>query len=176
MTKVLNFLLLAVLISGCSTGNHTDFEANTAKAKEYFLLHQNENAEAMWEYIHPDLNWHMPVYGSEMAGVEEIKNALAGYHAAFEDMQFEADYWLPGVDTETGMVDGSTRTYGTWTAKHTETGKEVSVTSYHSFAFKDGKIIGGGDWFDVGGMMNAINNDVKIPEEDPSEEEDQSEE
>tara|TARA_B110000503_G_scaffold26655_1_gene42035 strand:- start:1532 stop:1762 length:231 start_codon:yes stop_codon:yes gene_type:complete len=44
MTKVLNFLLLAVLISGCSTGNHADFEANTVQAKEYFLLHQNENA------------------------------------------------------------------------------------------------------------------------------------
>ena len=48
------------------------------------------------------------------------------------------------------------QSYGTWTAIHTATGQKVSITSYHAFSFKDGKIVGGGDWFDLGGMMNAI--------------------
>ena len=30
------------------------------------------------------------------------------------------------------------------------------LTTYHSFEFKDGKIFRGGDWFDLGGMMNSL--------------------
>ena len=71
-------------------------------------------------------------------------------------IKFDANYWLPGVNTETGKPDGSTRVYGTWTSFYALTGKETSLTSYHSFEFKDGKIIMGGDWFDLGGMMNSL--------------------
>ena len=155
MKKLLSLLLL-VVITSCTTGNHKDFMANTELAKTYFNLHQQENAEAMWDFIHPDIEWHMPEYGAPMAGLEVVKQAVTGYHAEFEGMNFAADYWLPGVDPETGLPDGSTRTYGTWTAVHTATGQKVSITSYHAFSFKDGKIVGGGDWFDLGGMLNAI--------------------
>ena len=61
-----------------------------------------------------------------------------------------------GVDPETGMRDGSVRTYGTWTGVHTESGKEWALKSYHPMAFKDGKIIGGGDYFDFGGFMASF--------------------
>ena len=65
------------------------------------------------------------------------------YQSMFDNIKFEADYWLPGVDPETGMRDGAVRTYGTWTGVHTETGKEFNLSSYHAMSFKDGKIIGG---------------------------------
>ena len=74
----------------------------------------------------------------------------------FDNIKFEADYWLPGVDPETGMRDGAVRTYGTWTGVHTETGKEFNLSSYHAMSFKDGKIIGGGDYFDFGGFMASF--------------------
>ena len=54
------------------------------------------------------------------------------------------------------MRDGAVRTYGTWTGIHTETGKEFSLSSYHAMSFKDGKIIGGGDYFDFGGFMASF--------------------
>jgi ketosteroid isomerase-like protein len=54
------------------------------------------------------------------------------------------------------MRDGAVRTYGTWTGVHTETGKEFSLSSYHAMSFKDGKIIGGGDFFDFGGFMASL--------------------
>ncbi len=54
------------------------------------------------------------------------------------------------------MRDGSVRTYGTWTGVHTESGKEWALKSYHPMAFKDGKIIGGGDYFDFGGFMASF--------------------
>lgn len=154
-----NFLILfsvIILSSSCNNGNHVDFEKNTALAKEYLKLHQDENAEEMFKYLHEDMQWHMPGYGMEMGGIEEVKAAILGYQAQFDNMKFTPNYWLPGVDTETGLADGSTRVYGTWNSINTKTGKESILSSYHSFEFKDGQIVNGGDWFDLGGMMNNV--------------------
>ena len=78
------------------------------------------------------------------------------YQNMFDNIKFKADYWLPGVDPETGIRDGGVRTYGTWTGMHVETGKEFNLNSYHAMSFKDGKIIGGGDFFDFGGFMSSF--------------------
>ena len=39
---------------------------NTEIAKAYFKLHEEENSEAMFKYLHPDMEWHMPVYGMNL--------------------------------------------------------------------------------------------------------------
>jgi ketosteroid isomerase-like protein len=157
MKKIVSLVFTLTIIYSC--GNTTymaEFEKNTNTAKAFFKLHEEENAEAMFEYLHPDIAWHMPVYGMEMGGIEEVKAAILGYQAEFDNMKFNAEYWLPGVNTETGVPDGSTRVYGTWVSTNVKTGKVSTLTSYHSFEFKDGKIISGGDWFDLGGMMNTV--------------------
>ena len=156
MKQKIIILFIGVLAVACSNKNHADFKKNTETAKAYFKLHEQEDAEAMFPYLHEDIQWQMPAYGSKLVSLEEVKGAILGYQAAFDDMKFTAEAWLPGVDTETGALDGSTRVYGTWNCINTKTGKEVNLTSYHSFEFKDGKIISGGDWFDLGGMMNAV--------------------
>ena len=166
MKKLFKLLMMAVLVTACSTGNHADFEKNTATAKKYFELHQSEKSAEMFEMIHDDLSWHMPVYGSEMADAQGLKDALVNYQTAFDNMNFTADYWLPGVDETTGLLDGSTRVYGTWTADHVASGKSVTLTAYHAFAFTDGKISGGGDWFDYGGMMNSLAADTEAATEE----------
>ena len=150
MKKLFVIALVSLIVSSCSNNAYqAEFEKNTKIAKAYFKLHEEENADAMFEYLHPDMEWHMPVYGMGMAGIEQVKAAILGYQAEFDNMKFEADYWLPGVDTETGIPDGSTRVYGTWTSVNSKTGKETTLTSYHSFEFKEGKIFKGGDWFDL---------------------------
>ena len=58
-----------------------------------------------------------------------------------EDVVYTADNWLPGVLAETGMADGSVRSYGTWSGTHTKTGKKWEVKAYHTWDFKDGQII-----------------------------------
>ena len=78
------------------------------------------------------------------------------YHKLFDNIKYKADSWLPGVDPATLLPDGSVRTYGTWTGIHTETKKPFKLTSYHSMHFKDGKIIEGGDYFDVTGFMASF--------------------
>ncbi len=156
MKKIILVLSITLLTYSCQSGKHAEFEKNTEAAKAFFKHHEEENAEAMFEYLHPDIEWHLPVYGMELGGIDEVKAAIVGYQTEFDNLKFTADYWLPGVDTETGVPDGSTRVYGTWNSTHTASGKEAKLTTYHSFEFKDGKIINGGDWFDLGGMMNTL--------------------
>ena len=156
MKKTLIILISFVLISCSSSENHADYEKNLEIAKKFISLHSSENWEAQAELIHDDLSWSQPVYGSENYGKEGHIEAMKMYQSMFDNIKFEADYWLPGVDPETGMRDGAVRTYGTWTGVHTETGKEFSLSSYHAMSFKDGKIIGGGDFFDFGGFMASF--------------------
>ena len=157
MNHFLSIIFCAVLVVSCETNiSKTDFEKNTELAKDYFKQFENKKTSEVLAYLHPDIEWHLPVYGMEMGGFEEVKAAINGYHSEYEDLKFTADYWLPGVNTETGLPDGSTRVYGTWTSTHKRTGKRTNLSSYHSFEFKDGKIIRGGDWFDLGGMMNSL--------------------
>ena len=157
MKHLLSIILCAILMVSCSTNSsQAEFEKNTKLAKDYFKQFEEKNIDAVLAYLHPDIEWHMPVYGMEMGGIDEVQAAILGYHAEYENLKFTADYWLPGVNTDTGVPDGSTRVYGTWTSTHKRTGKKTNLTSYHSFEFEDGKIISGGDWFDLGGMMNSL--------------------
>ena len=135
---------------------HPDFEKNKEIAQKFIDLHYAEDWEAQAELVHEDLDWSPPMYGSENYGKVEHVEAMKMYQQMFDNIKFEADYWLPGVEPETGMRDGSVRTYGTWTGVHTESGKEWALKSYHPMAFKDGKIIGGGDYFDFGGFMASF--------------------
>ena len=70
MKKTFSLITTLILIYSCGTPTYmAEFEENTAKAKAFFKLHEEENAEAMFEYLHPDIEWHMPVYGMDMGGV-----------------------------------------------------------------------------------------------------------
>ncbi len=159
MKKTFGAVIIFLIFCSCQNNEYrVEFEKNTEIVKAYFKLHEEENSEAMFNYLHPDMEWHMPVYGMNMGGIEDVKAGIIGYQTDFDNLKFTADYWLPGVNTETGIPDGSTRVYGTWNATHVKTGKEVNLTTYHSFEFKDGKIFRGGDWFDLGGMMNPLTN------------------
>ena len=75
-----------------------------------------------------------------------------------EDVTYQG-IWLPGVLAETGLPDGSVRSYGMWTGVHTETGKSWELSSYHTWEFKDGLIIAGGDYFDAGGLLGSLQAD-----------------
>ena len=136
MKKTLIILISFVLISCSSSENHADYEKNLEIAKKFISLHSSEDWEAQAELIHDDLSWSQPVYGSENYGKEGHIEAMKMYQSMFDNIKFEADYWLPGVDPETG--------------------KEFSLSSDHAMSFKDGKIIGGGDFFDFGGFMASF--------------------
>ena len=91
-----------------------------------------------------------------LVGYDQYVAMLKGYHAAFDNIKYTAENWLPGT-SEDGSLDGSVRTYGTWTGTNVSTGKELNLKGYWYMNFDDeGKIIAQGDFFDFGGMMDAV--------------------
>ena len=79
MKKLLILLIAGVMAVACSNGKHAEFEKNTEAAKAYFKLHESENAEEMFTYLSEDLTWHMPAYGMEIGGTEEVKAAINSF-------------------------------------------------------------------------------------------------
>ena len=98
-------LISFALISCSSSENHADYEKNLEIAKKFISLHSSEDWEAQAELIHDDLSWSQPVYGSENYGKEGHIEAMKMYQSMFDNIKFDADYWLAGVDPETGEID-----------------------------------------------------------------------
>ena len=90
---------------------------------------------------------------------EETLDYLKGWHDAMENITWEAENYLPGADPETGLPNGSVRTYGHWSGTNTASGKSWELSSYHTWEFKDGLIIAGGDYFDAGGLLGSLQAD-----------------
>ena len=153
--KKLFLIGLTALFISCSQTN-PDFDKNVEIAKEWFDVFVTEDFEAVSAFYADEVEYQSAFYGGPIMNREETLNYLKGWHDAMEDITWEAENYLPGVDPETGLLNGSVRTYGTWTGIHTESGKEWALKSYHPMAFKDGKIIGGGDYFDFGGFMASF--------------------
>ena len=163
MKKSLLSIVFLFGIMACNQpqGNHPEFEANLEIAKKMIRLHEVEDYNAQARLLHEDLLWQPPVYGAPQYGKAEHVEAMKTYQSLFDNMTYEAENWLPGVNAETGMLDGSVRTYGTWKGIHTATGKSFTLTAYHTMDFKEGKIVAGGDYFDFGGFMASF----ETPEE-----------
>lgn len=155
MKNLTALALILVLLTACST-EHADYQKNLATAQKLFELHAQEALDEQLALWSKDLVLYPPLYGSDTIGFEEVAVMAKGYHDQFENLAFEADSWLPGTSRE-GQPDGSVRVYGTWTGEHSSTGKSLSLNSYHYFNFdSEGKIVEQGDFFDAGGMINAV--------------------
>ena len=152
--KKLLFIISILFIYGCNT-NH-NYERNLATAKKLFELHGEEDLDGQIALISDKIQSNSSMYGSETTGYDQYVNMLKGYHAAFDDIKYTADIWLPGTDS-LGNLDGSVRTYGTWTGTNTESGKSFEVYMYHYLTFnEEGKIINSGDFGDATGLIMAV--------------------
>ena len=160
MKKLFRLSLVAILFfaASCNTqvDNNPNYASNLEVAKSFMTAHGTEDIDAQTEMLHEDLLWQPPAYGAKQYGKSEHIEALSMYQILFDNILYTADNWLPGVLAETGELDGSVRTYGTWTGTHTETGKPFSLHSYHTLDFVDGKIFAGGDYFDLGGFFTSF--------------------
>jgi len=160
MKKLFRLSLVAILFfaASCNTqvDNNPNYASNLEVAKSFMTAHGTEDVDAQTEMLHEDLLWQSAAYGAKQYGKSEHIEALSMYQILFDNILYTADNWLPGVLAETGELDGSVRTYGTWTGTHTETGKPFSLHSYHTLDFVDGKISAGGDYFDLGGFFTSF--------------------
>ncbi len=68
-------------------------------------------------------------------------------------------YWSGSVFPEATatIVPDNIRIYGTWTATHTESGKEIGVKFYSLMVInEDGIIVQASDYFDVNGLQAQL--------------------
>lgn len=154
MKKLLLLFSAAIIFVSCNS--NPDYEKNLATAISFFELHGVEDLDAQLELVSKEIESESSRYGSEMVGYDQFVEMLKGYHDAFDNIKYTAQNWLPGTNEE-GQLDGSVRTYGTWTGTNVVTGKELDLKGYWYMNFDDqGKIVAQGDFFDFGGMFNAV--------------------
>ena len=160
MKKIL--LLSILILCSCSqTVQNPKFEKNVALAKKWFELWEAEDIEGLSLMISDKIEWQGAFYGQELTKSKtEVIEYIYCWIGAMEDIDYEPNNFLAGVDPETNIPNGSVRTYGTWTGKNTASGKNFEVKFYHFLTFNDdGLVINGGDYGDATGTVFAVSPD-----------------
>ncbi|MEP0132820.1 MAG: nuclear transport factor 2 family protein [Eudoraea sp.] len=184
-TKLFGLLMLAVLtLFGCKekekeaemvmeeteAPDSADFDKKVAVIRAFFQAHGDEDIEAQSALLADDMKWSPPAYnGNQWLGKGELVEALKGYHEGFDNIKYHEGIVMPD-STANGFWSGSVfpgqnanasaaviRVYGTWTATHTESGKEIGVKFFNlSSVNDDGKIVQSSDYFDVHGLAAQL--------------------
>lgn len=168
--KKLFFCLIASLVilacnqkakEGDDTSKKNDemkalYEKNLASLKSGLTAFENNNIDGWAASIADSAYWTSPTYGDTIHTKAHWKEAISFYLANWDNIKLNNATFLPGVDSATHELDGSVRYYGSWDAVH-KSGVKTSVYFYGTYDFnKDNKAISGADFFDVGGLMNAV--------------------
>tara|TARA_B100000959_G_scaffold140069_1_gene147198 strand:+ start:229 stop:720 length:492 start_codon:yes stop_codon:yes gene_type:complete len=156
--KKLMILILMITLSSCSgLQQNPDFDKNVELAKNWFATFTSEDYDATAALMSEDVEWQGCFYGSPVMNKVDAMTYMKGWHDAMENITYTPENYLPGVDPETGQLNGSVRTYGVWTGTNTASGKDFEILMYHYFTFNDeGKIINSGDFGDATGLIMAV--------------------
>ena len=156
MKKLLLFVSLGLFLS-CSNVQHPDYERNLEITKQWFDVFVTEDLEATMDFYADELEYQSAFYGGPIMSKEETTEYLKGWHDAMENITWEAENYLPGVDPDNGLLNGSVRTYGYWSGTNTASGKSFRGLWYHYLTFdENGKIINGGDFGDATGLVMSV--------------------
>lgn len=150
--------------------DYAKFEKNSATLTAWIKAHCDENLDAMGTMVADTISWSPPMYnGNQWLGKEEFMAALKGYHDNYDNIKYTSGITLPdqtagGVYSgnvypkETANNDPNTiRNYGTWTATHIASGKEIGVKWFGIAGFnEDGKIALWTEYWDLHGLQAQI--------------------
>ena len=175
MKKIIFFSLLLAVFFSCNdsaktvdtTSTSSDSTSQTSDAKALYeknlaslqagnTAFENEKLDDWAATVADNAVWNSPAYGAKPAGKEDWKKALTAYTTDWDSLKLVNPIFLPGIDSLSHKFDGSVRYYGTWEGVH-KSGVKTSVNFYGTYEFnQDGKVVDGTEFFDVGGLMNAI--------------------
>jgi hypothetical protein len=168
-----NLLLLVVcsyLLTACSTpekkeddsAKKTDdmtslYEKNLAVIKSAIASFENKDIEGWAANVADSVVWNSPSYGDTVTTKAHWKEVLTAYLTNWNDLKLTKTNFLPGVDSTTHQPDGSVRFYGVWVGT-SKSGVQTSSKFYGSYDLnKDNKVIFADEYFDVGGLLAAMN-------------------
>ena len=163
MKKYFFFAFAFILLISCKSPPDTSlFNSNKKIAEKFISTYTSpSNPDLFKSMIDMNIEHQSPMYGAGMVGYDKVIEQGNFYMSNFSNVSFENARWLPGVNEETLVADGSVRVYGTWKGESNTTGKTFSVDAYHYFVIKDGKISQSGDFFDATGMLMAVSPDAE---------------
>lgn len=137
------------------------YEKNLESLKKGITAFENEKIDEWATTVADTTIWNSAAYGSSPGTKEDWKKMLTSYIADWDSLKLNYPDFLPGIDSATHQFDGSVRYYGIWNGIH-KSGIRTSVNFYATYDFNtDGKIINASEFFDVGGLMNAIKSKAK---------------
>ena len=156
MKKLLLFMTLGLFLS-CSNVQNPDYERNLELTKQWFDNFGNEDLDFTMSFFADDIEYQSAFYDGPLMNKDETREYFKGWHDAMEDISYEAQNYLPGVDPDTSLLNGSVRTYGYWSGTNTASGKSFRGLWYHYLTFnEEGKIINGGDFGDATGLVMSV--------------------
>ena len=153
MKKLILFMTLGLFLS-CSNVQNPDYERNLELTKQWFDNFGNEDLDFTMSFFADDIEYQSAFYDGPLMNKDETREYFKGWHDAMEDITWEAENYLPGVDPDTSLLNGSVRTYGYWSGTSSDSGKTFNGFWYHYLTFdENGKIINGGDFGDATGLV-----------------------
>lgn len=133
------------------------YEKNLATIKSCITAFENKNLTDYASNVADSMIWNSPMYGDTVTTKAHYMESLKYWTDNWDNLHLSNAIFLPGLDTATHQLDGSVRYYGRWDGVNKATGMATQVNFYGSYDFnKDNKVIDGSDYFDVGGLMNAV--------------------
>ena len=150
--------------------DHDLFNSRVATLKEFLQAHENEDLEAINNLLSDTIKVSPAHYnGNKMVGKDELLADLKNYHDNFDNIKYaegiamddelQGGWWSGSVYPEESASYSSQaiRIYGTWTATHTESGKEIGVKYYAiGWVNDDGKIAQFTAYFDEHGIAAQL--------------------
>jgi hypothetical protein len=169
MKKLLFASIVMFLVLACNDKEKTEvdsskknaemkdlYEKNLASLKSGIAAFEKEDIEGWAAMVADSAKWNSPAYGDSVSTKAHWKETLKYYLDNWDNLKLNNANFLPGIDSSTHELDGSVRYYGQWDAVH-KSGVVTHVSFYGTYDFnKDNKVTSGSDFFDVGGLMNAI--------------------
>ena len=163
MKHIILIFTTSLFLVSCTQNSNPTFDANVELAKTWFSKFEAEDMESIAAMFADEVEYQGAFYGMElMSTKEEVLAYMGGWHAAMDSITYTPENFLPGVDPETNLPNGSVRTYGTWRGTSVASGKSFAAKFYHYMTFDDnGLIINGGDYGDAMGIMMAVAPDTE---------------
>ncbi len=158
--------------------DYAAFDKQVEVIRSFYQAHSDEDLETQRAMLSDTMEWSPADYnGNKWLGKEDYLTAIKGYHDAFDNIKFAAGvvtsdslingFWSGSVypKENASIIPDVIRVYGTWTATHTESGKETGAKWFSLVGVNtDGKIVSASDYFDVNGLA------VQIAQEEEEEE------
>jgi ketosteroid isomerase-like protein len=146
------------------------FDKKVETVRAFLKAHSEENLEAQVAMLADTFQWSPPYYnGYEILDTEAYAAALKSYHDNFENITYKegivsgdellSGWWSGSVfpQEEATSTPNALRCYGTWTATHTETQKDIGVKWFAlCWVNDDGKIANISEYWDVNGLAAQI--------------------